>query len=114
MSLVVLLVGLLLVIAPDNYLALILGASVCGIGTSAIFPLNMARFTEIFSSEAAKNAMPLFIMGSIGGATTTWMICYLSDYFGSLHAGIFVLVVNTCSLILVQLLILTLLNQAQK
>lgn len=113
-SLVVLLVGLLLVTASNGYFILILGASVCGIGTSAIFPLNMARFTEIFSSEAAKNAMPLFVMGSIGGATTTWLIGFLSDYFGSLHAGIFVLLINVCSLILIQLLILASLNRVRK
>ncbi len=106
-SLLILLVGLMVIIFSSSYEGLLLGAGICGIGTSAIFPTNMARFAKIFHPEATKSATPIFVMGSFGGAATTYLIGYFSDYFKSLKMGILVLFANTLILIALQILILS-------
>ncbi|MCS6873656.1 MAG: MFS transporter [Pyrinomonadaceae bacterium] len=103
-SLLILNAGLLLILISEK--SLFLGASICGIGASAIFPANMARFTKIFAPSATKNAAPLFIMGSLGGIITNTLIGIASDYFESLVYGILILVFNAFILTIIELLLL--------
>lgn len=103
LCLLVLTGGLFLILLSENLL--LVGASVCGIGTSAIFPTNMARFTKIFTISATKNASPLFVMGSLGGVVTTSLIGFVSESFGSLQYGITVLIFNSLILLVIQALI---------
>ena len=55
---------------------LTIGASLCGIGTSSVFPTNVARFSKTFGSDAMRRATPLFCgwrssMGSLAGVCST-------------------------------------------
>lgn len=94
--------GILLIIFAESYAFLLFGAGVLGFGTAAIFPTNMARFTNIFGAGATRNATPIFVLGSLGGAFTTWFIGFVSNYFENLRAGIFVLLASSLILILLQ------------
>jgi MFS transporter, FHS family, glucose/mannose:H+ symporter len=104
-SLATLSAGILLTIFAESYLSLLVGAGVMGIGTSGIFPTNMARFTKIFGSGATRNATPIFVLGSLGGAYTTWLTGFVSNYFENLRAGFFVLLASSLVLILLQIVI---------
>jgi cyanate permease len=46
--------------------------------------------------------MPLFICGTLGAASSTWLIGFISDRTGSLHSGMYVLVVSILLLIVLQ------------
>lgn len=104
-SLIIVAGGILLIIFAGSYAFMLFGAGVLGFGTSAIFPTNMARFTKIFGAGATRSATPIFIMGSLGGAFTTWLIGFVSNNFDDLRAGIFVLLGSSLILIVLQLII---------
>lgn len=104
-SLLILITGIVLIILAQNYLLLLTGAAVAGFGTSAIFPTNMARFTKFFGESAPRNATPIFVCGSLGGAFITWLIGYVSNTSGNLRSGIYVLLASSLTLIFLQILI---------
>lgn len=97
--------GILLIIAAESYALLLVGAGVLGFGCAAVFPTNMARFTNIFGANATRSATPIFILGSLGGAFTTWLVGFVSNYFENLRAGIFVLLGACLILIILQVAI---------
>lgn len=102
-SLGTILIGLVVVLSASGFLQLSIGASLCGFGTSSIFPTNVSRFSKIFGSDAMRRATPLFIAGTSGATVTTWLIGFLSSTTGSLHSGMLVLVVSIATLIALQL-----------
>ena len=104
-SLIVMTAGIILILWTQNFSSLIIGAAILGFGTSAIFPTNMSRFTKIFGSQATENAAPLFILGSLGGAFTTWLVGFTSTAFDGLHTG-FLVVLFSCILLIVLQIIL--------
>src|SRR4030095_202634 len=62
---ITLLIGIsLLVFFADSHS--IAGAAIAGLGSSAIFPTNMVRFTKIFGPGATRNATPVFLAGHFG------------------------------------------------
>ncbi len=103
LGLLVILIGMILILSADSVIALSLGASVAGFGTSWIFPTNVSRFTRFFGLAATRRATPLFICGTLGSAVSTWLIGFISDRTGSLRSGMFVLVVSVVLLIALQI-----------
>lgn len=100
----ILTLGVALILMTGSPAIPILGAATAGLGTSAIFPTNMVRFARIFGTEATRNAMPLFIMGTIGGATLSWMVGFVSTRSGRLETGIVVLLAAAALLTVLQIL----------
>ena len=96
------LLGMALTLAASTEIALSLGAAVAGFGTSWIFPTNVARFSRVFGLAATRRATPLFIAGTLGAAVSTWAIGFISDRTGSLHLGMYVLVISVLLLIVLQ------------
>ena len=62
----------------------------------------MARFTETFGAAANEQTVPLFVMGSVGSITITWLIGYFSNAYNSLSAGLGVLIGAAVLLIVLQ------------
>lgn len=102
LGLIVILVGMIVILAAPNVLLLSLGATIAGFGTSWIFPTNVARFSQTFGPTATRRAMPLFICGTLGAATSTWLIGFVSDRTGSLNSGMYVLLVSAVLLLVLQ------------
>lgn len=102
-SLLILLSGFLIVLFTNTYLLLLIGSSILGFGTSGTFPTNMARFTKFFGETATRNSTPIFILGSLGGASINWLIGYVSTSTNSLRSGIFVLFACCLSMIFIQI-----------
>jgi FHS family glucose/mannose:H+ symporter-like MFS transporter len=101
-SLLILLFGFIIILFAQTFSILIIGASVLGFGTSATFPTNMARFTKFFGETATRNSTPIFILGSIGGASINWLIGYISTATNELRSGIFVLFGCVILMLLIQ------------
>jgi fucose permease len=106
LGLLTILLGMFIVLAAKDVLLLGVGASVSGFGTSWIFPTNVSRFTKIFGATASRRATPLFICGTLGGAATTWLIGFVSNHFGGLRSGMFLLLAGVLILIVLQIFLM--------
>ena len=104
-SLTITLLGTLLLILSAGWQTIFVSAGILGLGLAAVFPTNMARFTETFGAGANEKTVPLFVMGSVGSITITWLIGYISNqYANSLNAGLAVLLGAALILIVLQIL----------
>ena len=103
LGLVTILAGMLVTVTASSVTMLAIGASVAGFGTSWIFPTNVSRFSHTFGPTATRRATPLFICGTLGAASSTWLIGFVSDQAGSLRSGMYVLVVSILLLLVLQL-----------
>lgn len=95
-------VGMALILSAPGLGWLSLGAAVTGLGSSSVFPTNLSRFTRVFGPTATRRATPLFVCGTLGGATVTWLIGFVSNSTGTLHSGMFSLIACVVVLLIVQ------------
>lgn len=103
-GLLLILLGMIVLLSAESIALLSLGASICGFGTSWIFPTNVSRFSKIFGASASRRATPLFLCGTLGATFTTWIIGYISNvYENNLRSGMFVLLGSVIILIAVQI-----------
>jgi fucose permease len=79
-----------------------IGAMIAGFGTSWIFPTNVARFSKTFGAAASRRATPLFVAGTFGAASATWLIGFLSQRTGDLRWGMLLLVICILILLVIQ------------
>jgi MFS transporter, FHS family, glucose/mannose:H+ symporter len=105
LGLVLVLSGMIVVLAAGNVASLSVGAIIAGAGTSWIFPTNVARFTRTFGPSSMRRATPLFVAGTIGAASSTWLIGLVSERTGSLRSGLYVLAIGISALILLQIIL---------
>jgi MFS transporter, FHS family, glucose/mannose:H+ symporter len=107
-SLSITFLGTVLLILSAGWQTIFVSAAILGLGLAAVFPTNMARFTETFGPGANEKTVPLFVMGSVGSITITWLIGYISNlYANSLKAGLVVLLGAAVVLIILQILFQT-------
>lgn len=103
LGLSIVLLGMGVIQSASSVLALSLGATLAGFGTSWLFPTNVARFSHTFGPTATRRATPLFICGTLGAASSTWLIGFVSDQTGSLHSGMYVLLAAAVMLLVLQI-----------
>ena len=96
------LAGMAVTVTASSVPILALGSAIAGFGTSWIFPTNVSRFSHTFGPTATRRATPLFICGTLGAASSTWLIGFVSDKTGSLNSGMYVLVVSVVLLLVLQ------------
>ena len=104
-GLLIVLLGMVLTLSASTVMALSLGAAVSGFGTSWIFPTNVARFSRTFGPAATRRSAPLFICGTLGAASATWLIGFISNQTGSLRSGMYILIVCIVLLIVLQIVL---------
>lgn len=95
---VTLVAGIFLIVFDEAHA--IVGAAIAGLGSSAIFPTNMVRFTKAFGPTATQRAAPLFISGIAGAASLSWLTGLVSTHFVSLRLGLVVLLVSAIFVVL--------------
>lgn len=105
LGLVIVLAGMAVVLWAGNVASLSVGAVIAGFGTSWIFPTNVARFSRTFGPSSTRRATPLFVAGTIGAASSTWLIGLVSERTGSLHSGLYVLAIGIILLIVLQIIL---------
>ena len=101
-SLLVILSGLALVLTSSTSIQLSIGGALCGIGTSSVFPTNVSRFSKAFGPHAMRRATPLFLSGTLGATSITWLIGFLSQRLGDLRSGMYLLAASIILLIVIQ------------
>ena len=105
LGLAIMLGGMAVVLSADGIFALSIGSCVAGFGTSWIFPANISRFSKTFGPAATRRATPLFIAGTLGAASSTWLIGFISNQTGSLHSGMYILIICVLLLIALQIVL---------
>ena len=105
LGLAIMLGGMAVVLSADGIFALSIGSCVAGFGTSWIFPANISRFSKTFGPAATRRATPLFIAGTLGAASATWLIGFISNQTGSLHSGMYILIICVLLLIALQIVL---------
>lgn len=103
-GLVVTFLGTVLLMLSTDWQTIFFSSGILGLGLASVFPTNMARFTETFGPQANEQTVPLFVMGSIGSITVTWLIGYFSNAYNSLSAGLGVLIGAAVILLILQFL----------
>jgi len=103
LGLSIILAGMIVTVTVSSVWLLGLGAAIAGFGTSWIFPTNVSRFSKTFGPTATRRATPLFILGTLGAASSTWLIGFVSNQTGNLRSGMYVLVASVIILIVLQL-----------
>lgn len=102
-GLLIMLAGMSVTVTASSVTMLAAGAAIAGFGTSWIFPTNVSRFSHTFGPTATRRATPLFICGTLGAVSSTWLIGFVSDKAGSLRSGMYVLIVSILLLIVLQM-----------
>lgn len=105
LNLLMMLAGTSIALSAEEIGMLSFGAAISGFGASSVFPTNLSRFTNIFGSTASRRAMPLFICGTLGATTVTWLIGFVSKQTGSLRNGMLILIASVSLLILLQVVL---------
>lgn len=105
LGLLAVLAGMILTVVAGTVLLLGTGAAIAGFGTSWIFPTNVSRFSKIFGPTASRRMTPFFICGTLGAATATWLIGFVSNQTGNLQYGMYVLVGSIVLLTVLQIAI---------
>lgn len=106
LGLAIILAGMLLALTANNIATLTVGSAISGFGTSWIFPTNITRFSNTLGKAAAMSSTPLFICGTLGAASSTWLIGFISDRLGGLRSGMFVLLASVVILFVLQVIIM--------
>lgn len=102
LGLAIVLAGMGVTLSADTVMALSVGSLLAEFGTSWIFPTNVSRFSKTFGPSANRRATPLFMCGTLGAASVTWLIGFLSNRTGDLRYGMFVLGISAVLLIILQ------------
>lgn len=102
LGLALVLLGMIVLLTAKSVSQLSIGSVIAGFGTSWIFPTNVSRFSKTFGPTASRRATPLFIMGTLGSTSITWLIGFISDRTGSLNSGMYVLAISVVLLIVLQ------------
>jgi len=102
LGLAIVFAGMALTLSASTVATLSLGSAIAGFGTSWIFPTNVSRFSRVFGPGATSRATPLFMCGTLGAASVTWLIGFISNQTGNLRSGMYVLAISIIILIAVQ------------
>ncbi len=90
--------GGLIVVLSARFSGIAAGASLAGLGLSAVFPITIARLSFRFGRAASRFVGPMFALGGLGGATLPWLVGFASDNLGGLREGLWIPVL--CSLVM--------------
>jgi fucose permease len=104
-SLLIILAGVITLLLAKDISMLAIGASVAGFGTSSVFPNNMSRFTKTFGASASRRATPFFVCGTLGAASTTLLIGFMSNRMNDLSSGMYLLLGSSLVLIILQIVL---------
>jgi fucose permease len=104
-SLLVILGGLILMLLAKDVTLLGIGASIAGFGTSSVFPNNMSRFNNTFGASATRRGTPFFLAGTLGAASTTLLIGFMSTRYNNLYSGMAMLLVSVLLVIGLQIVL---------
>jgi FHS family glucose/mannose:H+ symporter-like MFS transporter len=100
-----------IILLSDTTIHIFVGASLTGLGMSAIFPTTIALFTEYCGASASRITGVLFLLGSLGGAIIPWLVGQASNLYTSLRIGMAVIFSGATLVFILQIAITNILTQ---
>jgi fucose permease len=77
-------------VSSHTMAGIIAGASIAGLGLSAVYPISISLLSREFGSAASRVGSVMFTMANLGGASLPWLVGYSSTWFSNLRAGLWV------------------------
>jgi FHS family glucose/mannose:H+ symporter-like MFS transporter len=96
--------GVMILMSSRSMSAVIIGATLCGLGLAAVYPITISMLSRKFGARATRLASFMFSVANIGGATMPWLVGYASVAFSSLRAGLAVPLVGSFGMLALYLL----------
>lgn len=93
---------------------IIIGASLAGLGMSAIFPTTLALFTEYCGAAANRITGLMFLLGSLGGAIIPWLVGQASSLYTNLRVGMVVIFSGAALVFVLQIIITNILARQNR
>jgi fucose permease len=59
-----------------------------GLGLAAVYPITIARLSEVFGASANRAGSVMFTVANLGGASMPWLVGYCSNRFNDLGIGL--------------------------
>ncbi len=81
------LLGILVLLGSNSIAMIILGASLSGLGLSAIFPIKISLLPTWFGDQVTRVSGFIFASGNFGAGSIPWFVGALSTRFSNLRAG---------------------------
>ena len=91
--------GVVVLLASNSMATIILGASLCGLGLSAIYPIKVSLLPRWFGDRATQVGGFMFAVGNLGGGALPWLVGALSTRFSDLRVGFVVPLLGAASLL---------------
>jgi fucose permease len=82
--------GLFIVVGSPAMPGVIAGAILAGLGLSAVYPIIIATFSQLFGAASNRLGAVMFAIGGLGGAIVPWLVGFVSTAFFSLKLGLVV------------------------
>ena len=93
------LAGVVVLLASNSMAMIILGASLCGLGLSAIYPIKVSLLPRWFGDRVTQVGGFMFALGNLGGGALPWLVGVLSTRFSNLRVGFVVPLLGAASLL---------------
>jgi fucose permease len=93
------LLGTAVLLSSRSISAVVLGATLAGLGLSAVFPIKVSLLPQWFGDSVTRVSGPMFALGNLGGGALPWLVGALSTHFSSLRVGFAVPLVGTAALL---------------
>jgi MFS transporter, FHS family, glucose/mannose:H+ symporter len=82
--------GMACLLLSRGALGVLAGASVTGLGLSAVYPITISLLSREFGDAASRMGSIMFTMANLGGAFLPWLVGYFANRSGSVRAGMVV------------------------
>jgi fucose permease len=96
--------GIGLLLMSKTMTPVVIGASLAGLGFSAVYPINVSLLSHWFGESTTRVSGAIFAIGNLGGAVLPWVVGAISTRLGSLRAGLTVPLCGALGMLLFYLL----------
>jgi MFS transporter, FHS family, glucose/mannose:H+ symporter len=74
--------GIVVLLLAKTITAIMVGASIAGLGLASVFPINVSLLTHWFGEKATRVSGTIFSIGNLGGAVIPWLVGLISTHLG--------------------------------
>jgi FHS family glucose/mannose:H+ symporter-like MFS transporter len=93
--------GIAMLLAAQTMSAIVVGATMAGLGLASVFPISISMLSRWFGDAATRVSGTVFSGGNLGGAVLPWLVGVLSTHFGGLRVGFLVPLLGSLTMLVV-------------
>jgi fucose permease len=96
-------IGIGILLRSSNLMEVKVSAVLTGLSYATLYPITVARLSHRYGVEARSVGSLMFSLAAIGPAALPWLVGMVSQFAGSLRAGLFVPFVATAILFFIHI-----------